>query len=31
MGKLVAALDAIYEAYLAIGDWPALKAILNNK
>jgi hypothetical protein len=28
---LLAALEAIYEAYLATEDWPALKTILNKK
>jgi hypothetical protein len=28
---LFAALEAIYEAYLATGDWPALKALLTSK
>lgn len=28
---LFAALEAIYEAYLATGDWPALKAILTSR
>lgn len=28
---LFAALEAIYEAYLATGDWPALKSILTSK
>ena len=28
---LFAALEAIYEAYLATGDWPALKTILTSK
>jgi hypothetical protein len=28
---LFAALEAIYEAYLATGDWPALKAVLTEK
>ena len=28
---LFAAMEAIYEAYLATGDWSALKAVLNKK